>query len=163
MAVTHYSKRQHLLINLRTSHQSLSNRVNPSTLRRFPPYSTTMDQQDSVLKGKYPAKAHCAKVAAYLKETVKDDRPARIYLQGQKTRMIEDNDEPQPFRSEYVIARAQVLADLYHSDNVVIFSTFLAAICLTAIFFTTFLRLLSPSSSPHLTPHPSYGLACPFL
>ena len=72
-----------------------------------------MDQQDSILKGKYPAKAHCAKVAAYLKETGKDDRPARIYLQGQKTRMIEDNDEPQPFRSEYEFPRAQALADLY--------------------------------------------------
>ena len=149
MAVTHYCKKHHLLTNFRTSYQSLQNRLNPSTLHRFSSYSTTMNQQDSVLNGKYPAKAHCTKVAAYLKETVKDDRPARIYLQGQKTRMIEDNDEPQPFRFEYVIARAQVLADLYHSDNVVIFSTSLAAICLTAIFFTTFLRPHSPSSSPH--------------
>ena len=163
LAVTHYIKRRQLLINLRASYQSLSKRLNPSTLRRFPPYSTNMNQQDSVLNGKYPAKAHCAKVAAYLKETVKDDRPARIYLEGQKTRMIEDNDEPQPFRSEYVFARAQALADLYHSDNVVTFSISLAAICLTAIFFTTFLLHPSPFSSPHSTPPQSYGLACPFL
>ena len=122
-----------------------------------------MKQQDSVLNGKYPAKAHCAKVSAYLKETVKDDRPARIYLQGQKTRMIEDNDEPQPFRSKYVIARAQVLADLYQPDNVVISSTSLAVICLTAIFFTTFLRPLLLYSSLHSIPPRSYGLACPFL
>ena len=71
------------------------------TLLRSSFHSTTMKDHDSILKGKYPAKAHCAKVAAYLKERVKDDSPARIYLQGQKTRMIEDNDEPQPFRSEY--------------------------------------------------------------
>lgn len=65
-----------------------------------------MIEHDLVLKGKYPAKAHCAKVTAYLKGTVKDDSPARIYLQGQKTRMIEDNDEPQPFRSALSMARA---------------------------------------------------------
>ena len=162
-AANRYSKTHHLLINLRTSYRSLPNRLNSSTLRRFSSFSTTMDRQDSILNGKYPAKAHCAKVAAYLKKTVKDDGPARIYLQGQKTRMIEDNDEPQPFRFKYVIARAQVLADLYHSDNVVISSTSLAAICLTAIFFTTFLRPLSPSSFPHSTRPRSYGLACPFL
>ena len=58
-----------------------------------------MKHQDNNLEGKYPAKAHCAKVAAYLKEKAGSDGPSRIYLQGQKTRMIEDNDEPQPFRS----------------------------------------------------------------
>ena len=62
-------------------------------------HSRTMASTDSILQGKYPAKAHCAKVAAYLKEKAPDDGPSRIYLQGQKTLMIEDNDEPQPFRS----------------------------------------------------------------
>ena len=57
-----------------------------------------MKPQGNILEGKYPAKAHCAKVAAYLKEKTGSDGPSRIYLQGQKTRMIEDNDEPQPFR-----------------------------------------------------------------
>ena len=122
-----------------------------------------MIHHDSILKGKYPAKAHCAKVAAYLKDTVKDDSPARIYLQGQKTRMIEDNDEPQPFRSEYLMPTAEVRADSYSSDSVVIFSISLAVICLTAISYTTFPPPLSPSSSPHLIPPPSFGLACPFL
>ena len=164
MAVTHYSKRHHQLpVNLRTSYHTLPNRLKSTPLRIFSSYSTTMNQQDSVLNGKYPAKAHCAKVAAYLKGTVKDDRPARIYLQGQTTRMIEDNDEPQPFRFEYEIATAQVFADLYHSDNVVIFSTSLAVICRTAIFFTTFLPPHLPSSSPRWTRPRSYGLACPFL
>ena len=56
-----------------------------------------MDSLESVLAGKYPAKAHAAKVAAYIK-----NKPAGadgvIYLESQKTCMIEDNDEPQPFR-----------------------------------------------------------------
>ena len=53
---------------------------------------------DTILEGKYPAKAHCEKVAAALKKEGKHDVPSRIYLEGQKTRMIEDNDEAQPFR-----------------------------------------------------------------
>ena len=64
-------------------------------------YLTAMTDPNSILNQKYPAKAHCEKVAAYLKNAnVHDDgdSPTRIYLQGQKTRMIEDNDEPQPFR-----------------------------------------------------------------
>lgn len=58
-----------------------------------------MADKDPILQGKYPAKAHCEKVATYLKDKASHDGPTRIYLQGQKTRMIEDNDEPQPFRS----------------------------------------------------------------
>ncbi|MCJ1367004.1 hypothetical protein MMC16_006135 [Acarospora aff. strigata] len=56
-----------------------------------------MDDVEAVLAGKYPAKAHAAKVAAYLKSK-NPDADGVIYLEGQKTRMIEDNDEPQPFR-----------------------------------------------------------------
>lgn len=56
-----------------------------------------MDKNEEMLTGKYPAKAHAAKVVAYLrrKESHVD---GVIYLQGQKTRMIEDNDEAMPFR-----------------------------------------------------------------
>ncbi|KAI4230413.1 MAG: hypothetical protein L6R36_000042 [Xanthoria steineri] len=58
-----------------------------------------MDQQDSILKGKYPAKAHCAKVASYLQtKSANAAGKAVIYLEGQKTILIEDNDEPRPFR-----------------------------------------------------------------
>ncbi|KAA6411518.1 MAG: Xaa-Pro aminopeptidase pepP [Lasallia pustulata] len=56
-----------------------------------------MDSLESVLAGKYPAKAHAAKVAAYIKNKPAGDDGV-IYLESQKTRMIEDNDEPQPFR-----------------------------------------------------------------
>lgn len=56
-----------------------------------------MDDVDNILAGKYPAKAHAAEVAAYLKSK-HPDADGVIYLEGQKTRLIEDNDEPQPFR-----------------------------------------------------------------
>lgn len=93
-------RRRHLM-NDGTTHWSPPKNLKSDVLHRKWSFNfTTMKHHDSILKGKYPAKAHCAKVAAYLKETVKDDSPARIYLQGQRTRMIEDNDEPQPFRSD---------------------------------------------------------------
>ena len=51
----------------------------------------------SALNGKYPAKAHAKRVAEHLG---KDHSKVSgvIYLEGQKTRMIEDNDGEQPFR-----------------------------------------------------------------
>ncbi|KAI9815555.1 MAG: hypothetical protein M1827_002689 [Pycnora praestabilis] len=52
---------------------------------------------DSILTEKYPAKAHANRVAAYLK-TKHHSVDGLIYLEGQKTHMIEDNDEPMPFR-----------------------------------------------------------------
>ena len=116
----------------------------------------------SILKGKYPAKAHCAKVAAYLKETVKDNSAARIYLQGQKTRMIEDNDEPQPFRSEYIDRKSSTTADSHDSDNVVTSSTSLAVICPTVTSFTKSSPPLSPSLSLPSIPPQSFGLVCLF-
>lgn len=57
-----------------------------------------MELVDSILRGKYPAKAHAAKVASYLQSLHPTCAAATIYLQGQKTRLLEDNDEPQPFR-----------------------------------------------------------------
>ncbi|KAG8531516.1 uncharacterized protein KY384_003145 [Bacidia gigantensis] len=48
--------------------------------------------------GKYPAKAHCRKVAERLKDEFGNDAPTVLYLQGQQTRMQEDNDEAVPFR-----------------------------------------------------------------
>ena len=50
------------------------------------------------LDGKYPAKAHARKVTEYLKNAGHDMSKAIIYLEGQKTRNKEDNDETAPFR-----------------------------------------------------------------
>ena len=56
-----------------------------------------MANYEDVLKGKYPAKAHAKRVVEYMKK----QNPAVtgvLYLEGQKTRMIEDNDGEMPFR-----------------------------------------------------------------
>ncbi|KAK2797036.1 hypothetical protein FQN51_008897 [Onygenales sp. PD_10] len=52
---------------------------------------------DKILAGKYPAKDHAKKVAARIQELGYGDSGI-IYIEGQKTRLIEDNDEPVPFR-----------------------------------------------------------------
>jgi Xaa-Pro dipeptidase len=56
-----------------------------------------MTNHEEVLKGKYPAKAHAKKVAD---EIVRQggDKTGTVYLEGQKSRYWEDNDEHAPFR-----------------------------------------------------------------
>ncbi len=54
---------------------------------------------EPILKGKYPAKAHARRISEYLKSKGPVGN-AIIYLEAQKTRLIEDNDEPVPFRYE---------------------------------------------------------------
>ena len=117
--------------------------IPPSTrshyqIRSFARYPLAMKHQDSIVEGKYPAKAHCAKVAAYLKEKSGGDGPSRIYLQGQKTRMIEDNDEPQPFRSISLrpVHRSELLLTFF-LDSAVTSSTCQAAACLTVTSYIT--------------------------
>lgn len=65
--------------------------------KKLPP----MDEAgvDEVLKGKYPAKQHAENVVEWIKGNqglVGEE--GVIYLEGQKTRMQEDNDEAVPFR-----------------------------------------------------------------
>ena len=57
-----------------------------------------MEAQDPILEEKYPAKAHCSRVASYLQSNHGIPRSSVIYLEGQKDRLQEDNDEAQPFR-----------------------------------------------------------------
>ena len=53
--------------------------------------------QDPILKQKYPAKAHCRKLAAYLKEKgLSTD--GIVYLEGGKSELHEDCDQEGPFR-----------------------------------------------------------------
>jgi Xaa-Pro dipeptidase len=52
---------------------------------------------DAILGGKYPAKAHARRVVDYIKKS-KPAATGVLYLEGQKTQMIEDNDESAPFR-----------------------------------------------------------------
>ncbi|KNG85500.1 peptidase D [Aspergillus nomiae NRRL 13137] len=53
---------------------------------------------DDILAGKYPAKSHARRVAQLLQARHGHGAPGVIYLEAQKTRLIEDNDEPMPFR-----------------------------------------------------------------
>ncbi|KAK7952823.1 xanthine/uracil permease [Apiospora aurea] len=55
----------------------------------------TMDV-DKILAGKYPAKAHAARVAAYIR--AKTDATGILYLEGAASGLLEDCDEPVPFR-----------------------------------------------------------------
>lgn len=52
---------------------------------------------DQILKGKYPAKEHARKVVEYIRSK-EPNAEGLLYLEGQKTVMIEDNDEAAPFR-----------------------------------------------------------------
>ncbi|KAF1948464.1 putative Xaa-Pro aminopeptidase [Byssothecium circinans] len=55
------------------------------------------ENYDEVLKGKYPAKAHAKKVVEYI-VAKGGDETGIIYLEAQKSRLIEDNDSEAPFR-----------------------------------------------------------------
>ena len=55
-----------------------------------------MASVDEILAAKYPAKAHARRVAQVLQD--KHGDAGVIYLEAQKTRLIEDNDEAMPFR-----------------------------------------------------------------
>ena len=57
-----------------------------------------MASVDTILAGKYPAKDHARKVAEYLRNANHHQGEGIIYLEAQKTRIIEDNDEPVHFR-----------------------------------------------------------------
>ncbi|KAJ5888812.1 hypothetical protein N7495_008853 [Penicillium taxi] len=55
-----------------------------------------MTSVDSILAGKYPAKAHARRVAESLQ--TQHGETGAIYLEAQKSRLIEDSDEDMPFR-----------------------------------------------------------------
>jgi len=52
---------------------------------------------ETILAGKYPAKAHARRVVEWMRKT-NLGVSGILYLESQKTRMIEDNDETMPFR-----------------------------------------------------------------
>ena len=55
------------------------------------------EDYETVLKGKYPSKAHCKRVAEIIRK--KNPNAAGVlYLEGTMTHMQEDNDAPVPFR-----------------------------------------------------------------
>lgn len=56
-----------------------------------------MASYETTLEGKYPAKEHARKVVEYMRK--KDPNVNGVlYLEAQKTKLLEDNDSDQPFR-----------------------------------------------------------------
>jgi hypothetical protein len=53
---------------------------------------------EAILAGKYPAKRHAQRVVEWMRKTNPEINDGVLYLESQKTKMIEDNDEAQPFR-----------------------------------------------------------------
>lgn len=73
-------------------------RTSISTSTRYRTTMTTarMDYE-TTLKGKYPAKRHAQRVADYIRNKV-PGASGVLYLEGRATKLLEDNDEAEPFR-----------------------------------------------------------------
>ncbi|KAI1406062.1 peptidase M24, structural domain-containing protein [Hypoxylon fuscum] len=52
---------------------------------------------EKVLSGKYPAKAHAKRVVDYIRSKI-PDATGVLYLEGRADKLLEDSDEPVPFR-----------------------------------------------------------------
>ncbi len=57
----------------------------------------TMSSTDRILKGKYPAKAHARRVAEYI-QLQGHPKEGVVYLEAQKTKLVEDDDQAETFR-----------------------------------------------------------------
>ncbi len=57
----------------------------------------TSIKYDKILRGKYPAKENIKKVVDYIQSKV-PGATGVLYLESRSTRLIEDNDEAEPFR-----------------------------------------------------------------
>ncbi|RMZ86407.1 hypothetical protein DV736_g6367, partial [Chaetothyriales sp. CBS 134916] len=78
-----------------------------------------MSLTDTTLKGKYPAKAHCQRVAKYLTDR-RLPEDGVIYLEAQKTRMVEDDDQADTFRQRryFFYLSGCKLPDAYLTYNI---------------------------------------------
>ena len=57
----------------------------------------TLSSADTILKGKYPAKAHARRVAEYI-QLQGHPKEGVVYLEAQKTKLVEDDDQAETFR-----------------------------------------------------------------
>jgi hypothetical protein len=64
-----------------------------------------MASYETVLKGKYPAKEHARKVAEYIRRK-NPVATGVLYLEAQKTKLIEDNDGDAPFRCAPLLSQS---------------------------------------------------------
>jgi Xaa-Pro dipeptidase len=52
---------------------------------------------DTILQRKYPAKRHAQRVVEYIRSKI-PNATGVLYLESRMTKLLEDNDEPEPFR-----------------------------------------------------------------
>lgn len=52
---------------------------------------------DAVLEGKYPAKDHAKRTIELIRKEIPDAN-GLLYLEARHTKLLEDNDSPEPFR-----------------------------------------------------------------
>ncbi|EXJ67141.1 xaa-Pro dipeptidase [Cladophialophora psammophila CBS 110553] len=78
-----------------------------------------MSVNGTMLEGKYPAKAHCRRVAQYLIDAG-FSRHGVIYLEAQKTHMVEDDDQAMHFRQRryFFYLSGCKLPDAYLTYNI---------------------------------------------
>ncbi|KAL1888352.1 hypothetical protein Cpir12675_006207 [Ceratocystis pirilliformis] len=78
-----------------------------------------MENYESILKGKYPAKAHAKRVAEYIRNKRGGDSNAIFYIEGRQTKLLEDNDEPELFRQRraFFYFTGCELADCFYIYN----------------------------------------------
>ena len=80
---------------------SLTHQLPPSQRYHIPRTCSVLSHyptMPSTLSDTYPAKVHAAKTAAHLSSLNPAYSEGTIYLESQHTRLLEDNDEPEPFR-----------------------------------------------------------------
>lgn len=97
---------------------------------------------EAVLKTKYPGKAHAKRVVELIRKK-EADATGVLYLESRMTKLIEDNDSPEPFRYEYVSLRGLASANRV-VDSVVSFTTSPVATLPTPTSHT----ISKPSSQP---------------
>ncbi|KAI0455456.1 peptidase M24, structural domain-containing protein [Xylaria acuta] len=77
---------------------STPRRITAATTSRGQPVATMADiDVETVLKGKYPAKAHAKRVVEYIRSKI-PDATGVLFLEGRTDHLLEDSDEPVPFR-----------------------------------------------------------------
>ncbi|RDL30179.1 putative Xaa-Pro aminopeptidase pepP [Venustampulla echinocandica] len=78
-----------------------------------------MEPTEAILAGKYPAKAHARRVVEYMRTKVPDISGV-LYLEGQKDRLIEDNDGEAPFRQRryFYYLTGCALPDSYYTYDI---------------------------------------------
>ncbi|CAG8952639.1 hypothetical protein HYFRA_00009746 [Hymenoscyphus fraxineus] len=108
-----------------STHKQISSRHQGRSANKPQNHITTprpiasMESYETILKGKYPAKAHARKVVEYMRKKGKTVNGV-LYLEGQKTKMIEDNDGEAHFRQRryfYYLTGCQ-LPDSYFTYDI---------------------------------------------